>query len=138
MAQERLVKVRQAVAQWHGPDGGVAVEVGLDYPAGGGRVEGGEAGDDNVDVEVDENKDENKEIAEISIQKAAAEGDTSPTCGDDKDGSDEDANPSNDAGKDVKFARLRGTHLSPVQDEDVEDLSSTIDRYVTDSIVIGK
>jgi hypothetical protein len=103
----------------------------------GKKESGGEAVADNVDVEVDENKDENKEIAEISIQKAAVEGDTSPTSGDDKDGSDEDANPSNDVGKDVKFARLRGTHLSPVQDEDVEDLSSTIARYLTD-VVIGK
>lgn len=38
--------------------------------------------------------------------------------------------------KDVKFARLKGVHLSPVQDDELGDLVSTIARYVTD--IVGR
>ena len=38
--------------------------------------------------------------------------------------------------KDVKFARLKGVHLSPVQDDELGDLVSTIARYITD--IVGR
>ena len=107
-----------------------------------GEVSAGadESGSQN-EIGKDKDKDNDKERehqqsrSDFSRSKSTSKGNDDEKAGSQENNKHESDN--NDGSmKDIRFARLQGVHLSPVQDEDILlDLSSSIARYITDIVL---